>query len=100
MSNEIFKSSHVYVPKLTEDNYPMWEEKIRQVLIAKKAYNIVTSVKLLPPGNGVSLVIQQDDWHHLANTAITLIRLGCCNHLLPLIDDIDDPVEIWEALSD
>jgi len=31
---------------------------------------------------------------------IALIHLECCNELLPLIDDIDDPVEMWEALRD
>jgi len=100
MSNETFKSSHSYVLKLTEENYPIWKQKIRQVLIAKKAYNIVTGVKHLPPGNGVALHALQEDWHDRANKALALIHLRCCDELLPLINDIDDSVEMWEALRD
>jgi hypothetical protein len=44
MSNETFKTNHGNVPKLTEEDYPVWKQKIRRVLIAKKAYNIVTGV--------------------------------------------------------
>ena len=100
MSNETFKSSHGYVPKLTEENFPIWKQKICRVLIAKKAYNIVTGVEPLPPGNGVALHALQEEWHDRANNSIALIHLGCCNELLPLINDNDDPVEMWEALRD
>jgi len=100
MSNETFKTDHGNVPKLTEENYPVWKQKIRRVLIAKKAYDIVTGVELLPVGNGVALRPLQEIWHDRANKAIALIHLGCCDELLPLIDDIDDPVEMWEALRD
>jgi len=100
MSNETFKSGHGYVPKLTEENYPIWKQKIRRVLIAKKAYNIVTAVEPLPPSNHIALHALQEDWHEIANKVIALIHLGCCDELLPLIDDFDDRVEMWEALRD
>ena len=70
------------------------------MLIAKKAYYIVTSVELLPVGNGVALCPLQEGWHDRANKALAQIHLRCCDELLPLIDDIDDPVEMWEALRD
>jgi hypothetical protein len=63
MSNETFKTDHGNVPKLTKDNYPVWKQKICQVLIAKKAYDIVTGVELLPVGNGVTLRPLQECWH-------------------------------------
>jgi hypothetical protein len=88
------------VPKLTEENYRVWKQKICRVLIVKKAYNIVTSVELLPVGNGVALRLLQESWHDRANKAVAQIHLGCCDELLPLIDDIDDPVEMWETLRD
>jgi len=100
MSNETFKTDHGNVPKLTEENYPVWNQKIRQVLSAKKAYNIVTGVELLPVGNGIALRPLQESWHDRANKALARIHLGCCDELLPLINDIDDPVEMWEALRD
>jgi hypothetical protein len=98
MSNETFKSGHDYVRKLTEENYPIWKQKIRQVLITNKADNIVTSVEPLPPGNGVALRPLQENWHNRGNKAMVLINLGCCNEPLPLLHGIDDPVEMWEAL--
>jgi hypothetical protein len=55
MSNETFKTDYGNVSKLMVDNYPVWKQKIRQVLIAKKTYNIVTGVKLLPVSKGVAL---------------------------------------------
>jgi hypothetical protein len=100
MSNETFKTDHGNVPKLTEENYPVWKQKIRRVLIATKAYDIVTGVELLPVSNGVALCPLQDNWHDRANKALAQIHLGCCDELLPLIDDIDHPVEMWEALRD
>jgi len=63
MSNETFKTDHGNVPELTKENYPVWEQKIGRVLIAKKAYNIVTRVELLPVGNGVALRLLQESWH-------------------------------------
>jgi len=73
---------------------------ICRVLIAKEAYNIITGVKLRPPGNGITLRTLSEDCHDRANKAIALIPLGCCDELLPLIDNINDPVEMWEAFSD
>jgi len=95
MSNETFKTDHGNVPKLTEEKYPVWKQKIHRVLIAKKAYSIVTGVELLPVGKGVALRLLQESWHDRADKALAQIHLGCCDELLPLIDDIDDPMEMW-----
>jgi len=76
MSNKTFNSSHGYVPKLTEENYPIWKQNIRRLRIVKKDYNIVTWVKPLSLGNGVALRALQEDWHDRANKAIGLIHLG------------------------
>jgi len=100
MSNETFKTNHGNVPKLTDQNNPVWKQKICQDLIAKKAYNIVTSVELLPVGKHVTLLPLQTNSHDHANREIARIILGCCNELLPLIDDIDDPVEMRETPRD
>jgi len=94
MSNTSFKSGHSYVPKLTEENYPTWKQKICKVLITKKAYNIVPGIEPPPPGNGAALHALQEDGRDRADKAIALIHLGCWDKLLPLINNIDDPVEI------
>jgi len=70
MSNETFKTDHGNVPKLTEENYPVWKQKIHRVLIAKKAYDIVTGVGLLPVGNSVALCPLQASWHDRSNKAL------------------------------
>ena len=100
ISNETFKTDDGNVPNLPEENYPVGMQKIRRVLIPKKAYTIVTGVEHLPLRNGVALRPIQGSCHDWANTALAQIHLGCCDELLPLIDDIDDPTEMWEALRD
>jgi len=100
MSNETFKTDLGNVPKLTKGNYPVWEEKIHRVRITKNPYNIVTGVELLPVGNGVALYLQQDSWHDGANKALAQIYLRHCDELLPLIYNINNSVEMWEALRD
>jgi len=100
MSNETFKTDHRNVPKLTEENYPVWKQNIRRVRIGKKANNIVTGVELLLVGNGVAWRPLQERCHDRANKALAEIHVGCCNKLLLLIDHIDDPVEMRESLKD
>jgi len=68
--------------------------------MAKTAYDMVTGVELLPLGNGIALRPLQESWHDRTNKALAQIHLGCCDKLLPLTDDMDDPEEMWEALRD
>jgi len=42
MPTETFKTDYGSVPKLTENNYPMWREKVRRVIMGADAYEIVT----------------------------------------------------------
>jgi hypothetical protein len=60
----------------------------------------MTGVKLLPIFNGVALHPRQEIWHDQANNPLARIHLGCCDELLPLIVDIDDSLEMWEAIRD
>jgi hypothetical protein len=65
-----------------------------------KGCNIVAGVELLPVGKGVALLLLQVSWHDPANKALAQIHHGCCGELLSLIDDMDDPVEMWEVHRD
>ena len=94
MSNESFKTYYGNVPKLTEENDTVWQQKISQVIIARKAYNMVTGVELLPVGNSVALSPLQETLHARANNTLAQIYLRCCDELLPLIEDIDDDMEM------
>jgi hypothetical protein len=94
-----FKTDQGFIAKLTHNNYPIWKQKMRRILITKKAYNIVTGIVLLPLGHGVALHPLQQNWHEKANEAMALIYTGCSDDLLPIIDDVDDPVEMWESLQ-
>jgi hypothetical protein len=98
MSNKTFTSGHCYVPKLTEETWPICKHTIRGVLIAKITYNIVTRVEPFPPCEGVALRALQEDWYDRANQPISLLNPGCCNELCPLLDDMDNSAEMWEAL--
>jgi hypothetical protein len=63
------------------------------------AYNIVTGEELFPEGNGSPTRTLQKELHHRANDAIAQIHRGCTDDLLPWIDDIDDPVKMWQMLQ-
>ena len=69
------------------------------MIVAMRAYNIVTGDELFPEGNGSTARTLQKEWHQRANDPIALIHLGCTDDLLPWIDDIDDPVEMWQTLQ-
>jgi len=98
-TTKMFKTDYRLIPKLTHDNYPTWRKKVRRVLVAMRAYNILTGDELFPEGNGSAARTLQKEWHQRANDAIALIHLGCTDDLLPWIDDIDDPVEMWQTLQ-
>jgi hypothetical protein len=97
MLDKTFNYGHGYVPKLTEGNYPIWKQKIREVVIVMKSYNPITGVEPLSLCNGVTLHAPNEEWQDRPNTVIALIDRGCCEELLPLIEDIDDPVAMREA---
>jgi hypothetical protein len=98
-ATELFKTDYGFIPKLTHDNYPTWRKKVRRVVVAMRVYNIVNGGELFPEGNGSAARTLQKEWHQKANEAIALIHLGCTDDLLPWIDDIDDPVEMWQMLQ-
>ena len=98
-TTEMFTTDYGFIPKLTHDNYPTWRRKVRRVLVAMRAYSIVTGDELLPEGNGAAARTLQKEWHRRANDAIAQIHLGCTDDLLRWIDDIDDPVEMWQTLQ-
>jgi hypothetical protein len=51
MPTETFKSAYVEILKLTENNYLMWKEKVRRVIMEAEAYEIMTSEEPEPEGN-------------------------------------------------
>jgi len=95
----MFKTDYGLIPKLTHKNYPTWRKNVRRILISIRAYNIVTGEELFPDVNGSAACTLQKEWHHRANKAIAQIHLRCTDDLLPWIDHIDDPVEIWQTLQ-
>jgi len=98
-TTEMFKTDYRFIPKLPHDNYLTWREKVHRVLVAMRAYDIVTGDELLPEGNGSAARTLQKEWHRRANDAIAQIHLGCTDDLRPWIDDIDDRVEMWQTLQ-
>jgi len=69
------------------------------MLVAMTAYSIVTGENLLPNGTGSAARTLQMEWHWNANDAISQIDLCFTDHLLPLINNIDNPVEMWQTLQ-
>jgi hypothetical protein len=99
MSTETYMTDYGAMSKLTENNYPIWKGKARRVLIAMKAYDIVTGEEPLPVGVGKAVRTQQCEWHKRANDALAFMYLSCSDEILPYISHIDDAAEMWEALK-
>jgi len=51
MTTETFKSAYGNIPKLTENNYPMWKENVRRVIMGADAYEIMTREEPEREGN-------------------------------------------------
>jgi len=51
MTTETFKSAYGNIPKLTENNYPMWKEKVWRVIMGADACEIMTREEPEPEGN-------------------------------------------------
>ena len=51
MTSETIKSAYGNIPKLTENNYPMWKEKVRRVIMGANTYEIMTREEPEPEGN-------------------------------------------------
>jgi hypothetical protein len=51
MTIKTFKSAYSNIPKLTENNNPMWKEKVWRVIMGADAYEIMTREEPEPEGN-------------------------------------------------
>jgi len=51
MTPETFKSAYGNIPKLTENNYPMWKENVWRVIMGADAYEIMTREEPEREGN-------------------------------------------------
>jgi len=51
MPTGTFKTDYGNIPKLTENNYPMWREKVQRVIMGADVYEIVTREEPEPEGN-------------------------------------------------
>jgi hypothetical protein len=98
-TTEMFKADHQFNPKFTHENYPTWRKKIRRVLVSMRVYSIFKGDQLPPKGNTSSAGTLQKEWHEWSHDAIALIHIGCTDDLLPWINDINDPVEMWQMLQ-
>ena len=57
-------------------------------------------VEFLPRGKGIARRALQDDRHDPVNIVIALIDLACSVKLVPLIENINDHLEMCEAIWD
>ena len=64
MTTETFKSPYGNIPKLTENNYPMWKEKekVRGVIMGADAYEIMTGEEPEPEGNTLEGRTELRNW--------------------------------------
>jgi len=100
MTTETFKSAYGNIPKLTENNYPMWKEKVRQVTMGADAYEIMTTEEPEPEGNTREGRTELRNWRKRRNNTQSIIYMGCSDQILPHIKHTIDPAEMWDILHD
>jgi hypothetical protein len=100
MTTETFKSAYGNIPKLTENNYPMWKEKVRRVIMGADAYEIMTREEPEPEGNTREGRTELRNWRKRRNNAQSIIYMGCSDQILPHIKHTIDPAEMWDILHD
>jgi len=100
MTTETFKSAYGNIPKLTENNYPMWNEKVRRVIMGADAYEITTRVEPEPEGNTRERRTELRSRQKRRNNAQFIIYMGCSDQILPHIKHTIDPAEMWDILHD
>ena len=100
MTTETFKSAYGNIPKLTENNYPMWKEKVRRVIMGADAYEIMTREEPEPEGNTREGCTELRNWGKRRNNVQSIISMGCSDQILPYIKHTIDPAEMWDILHD
>jgi len=100
MPTETFKTDYGNIPKFTENNYPMWREKVRRVIMEADTYEIMTGeepeLECNTGEGGTELLNRQKR----RNDAQAIIYMGYSDEILPHIINTVDPAEMWDILHD
>jgi hypothetical protein len=96
MPTETFKTDYGNIPKLTENNYPRWKEKVRRALMGADAYYIVTRKKPEPEGNTANSRTEQRNRRTGRNDVPAIIYIACSDEILPQIRITINPVDMWD----
>jgi len=83
MPTEIIKNHYGYIPQLTENNYPIWKEKVHRVLMGADAYYIVTREEAALEGKTANSRTRQHNWRTQRNDAPAIIYMEYSNEILP-----------------
>jgi len=100
MPTKTFKSIYRNIPKLTENNYGMWQAKVRRVIVGADAYEIMTREEPEPEANTPEGCAKLHNWRTRRNNAQSNIYIGCSAQILPHIKHTVDPAEMWDILHD
>ncbi|KAF8243940.1 hypothetical protein K440DRAFT_636657 [Wilcoxina mikolae CBS 423.85] len=100
MPTKTFKTDYGNVPKLTENNNPMWREKVRRVFVGADAYEIITREEPQQEGNTREGHAELCNCRERQNDAHSIIYMGCSDEILPHIKNTTNPAEMWNILQD
>ena len=81
---------------LDGNNYPTWKVQMRMVLMKLGVWRIVEGTEV-PPGDDEIVALRK--YNDRKDKALATIVLAVKTNLLYLIGDPQDPVEVWDKLS-
>jgi len=105
MTSKPYKHRLGSIELLEDTNYATWKRQCVRILKGIKAWNIVLGEEQ-PPNNPVGFVAVAvaeravyDSYITRCNEASTIISGSCCNDIQIVIEEIDDPMEMWTAIA-
>jgi hypothetical protein len=100
MPIETIKTDHGNIPKLTDNNYPIWKEELRRVLMGAHAYYIVNREERAPEGKTTNSRTRKHNWRIQRHDAPAIIYMEYSDEILPHIRNTTDPAEMHVIQND
>jgi len=87
------------IPKLTHDDYKEWNDDIILILVAMRAYAIVTGEDPKPQPLDFNHDDNKDDWKAKEYEAASIIRLSCSPEVQRIVKGISNSHQMWNTLE-
>jgi hypothetical protein len=93
------ESKQCKIPKLTHTNYDEWRDYMGPLLVALRAYEILTGDEPELQALDLDHNGNYDDWKANNTQTTSILRLSCSPEVECIAQGIPDPQEMWCVLE-